>query len=331
MVLGAEDPAALDALIDDSFFGSFTHQDGDVYELVLHAEDASMDGEFGMDIDFMNGSMVVHHDGDRRSMSGGEAVDDQAVNWDPFGPSDLRMVVDLGAGGTAAAAVGAVPWVLLGLLALVVIGVVVVLLVRRVGGREASPAVPPLTGPSAGEVDAMQTPPAGDQAQWGAQAGHWAPQQPAPGSWDQPARLADPAPQASPTPQGGPPPGPVPQPGPEPDPVPEPWPEPDPVPEPWPEPDPVPQPWPEPDPVPQPGPEPDPVPDPGPSPEPQPDPMPRPDPMPEPDPSPDPMPQPEPTAEPGQRPTQDPWPPPRASPEQPEDGAGRRGPPPPGA
>jgi hypothetical protein len=92
ILLGAEDPAALDALVDDTFAGHYREQESGVYELVLRVEAA--EAEFGPDMDFVGGSMVVRHDGERRSVTGGEEVDSQTVRWDPTGPSDLRLVVD---------------------------------------------------------------------------------------------------------------------------------------------------------------------------------------------------------------------------------------------
>lgn len=189
MTFAADDETALDALLRDSFDGSFTVQDGDVYELYLRAEDASMDGEMDLGMDFMSGSMVVRHDGQRESLSGGEEVDDQTVNWDPFGPQDLRLVVDLSAGGSAggfALGAGVLLLIGLGLLALLVIGLVIFLVVRRGKGGERAPAAGPMTGPMAGEIDAMQTPPAAGAA-WG---GH--PQQAPPGNWDQQAQPSTP-------------------------------------------------------------------------------------------------------------------------------------------
>lgn len=206
VTLAADDAAGLDALVRDSFAGSFTHQGDDVYELFLRAEDASMDGEMDIGMDFMSGSMVVRHDGQRDSVSGGDEVDSQTVNWDPFGPQDLRMVVDLGAGGSAGSAgfafgLGTVLLIVLGLLALVIIGVVVFLVVRRSGGEAPPASAGPMTGPMAGEVDAMQTPPAGGAA-WGG-----SPQQPhpQPGNWDQQAQPSTPAADepSSPEPSGG--------------------------------------------------------------------------------------------------------------------------------
>ena len=192
VTLAADDAAGLDALVRDSFSGSFTEQGDDVYELFLRAEDASMDGEMDFGMDFMSGSMVIRHDGQRESLTGGEEADSQTVTWDPFGPQDLRMVVDLGAGGSAGSGagfgLGMVLLIMGGLLALVIIGVVVFLVVRRSGGEAAPAAAGPMTGPMAGEVDAMQTPPAGGAA-WGG-----SPQQPhpQPGNWDQQAQPSTP-------------------------------------------------------------------------------------------------------------------------------------------
>jgi hypothetical protein len=193
ILLGAEDADALHALVDDTFAGHFIEQESDVYELVLRVEAA--EEEFGADMAFIGGSMVVRHDGERLSMTGGEEVDSQTVNWDPTGASDLRMVVDLGAGGSAAVAGGAVLWAVLGLLALLVIGLVVFLIVRRGAGGEATPAAPPMTTASGHEVDAMQTPPMTDHNPMGGQPQHWMPQQTPASEWNQPQQ---PAPQQQP-------------------------------------------------------------------------------------------------------------------------------------
>jgi hypothetical protein len=169
VLLAAQDPSALDALVHDNFFGSFTSQGDDVYELYLQAEDAAIDEDIGFDEGAIGASMVIRHDGERQSVSGGQEVDSQTVAWEPFGNEDLRMVVDLGAAGmvpAAAAAGGLWLWVLLGLLGLIVIAVIVILVIRRGGGDEATPAAGPLTGPSAGEVDGPQTPVVGDRAAW---------------------------------------------------------------------------------------------------------------------------------------------------------------------
>ncbi len=195
VVFGAADPQALDQLVRDNFAGTYSEVEDDVFELVLLSEDAGMDDEFGdmddlgmdMDMDFMSGSLVLRHDGERQELSGGDGVDDQTVEWDPFGAEDLRVVVDLAAGGTAGG--GDFPlWLVLVLVGLLlVVGlVVVIVLVARKGRGGAEPAgTAPMTGPSAGEVDAMQTPPTGDPAPAAApptgEGQQWQPEQPTSG------------------------------------------------------------------------------------------------------------------------------------------------------